>query len=310
MNHDPILDAIARRDPVPTPPCYDESAERTLRDLLATFRATPEPAARRRGPAPAWWAVGIGAGVAVAVAATVLVTRGAHEPPDVRHVAQAPPRPAPASPSPTQRFPTADGTTPVDLVVQRSGQALSDASDYLLQSKELTHSYGKTYPSVLWLDETDRHNFHNQEFDPKGNLVLESFVFDDGGQVTSTEVDYIAHQYTQGPAPVLKKGVGTTTGGNDATIIAQELRQGHDKIQGVTTIDGRTVLWLSNDEPGMGRQIWVDASTYLPVRMTAQGSWGSYQIDYTWIPRTAASVTATFAPHVPPGYTKVNRLTG
>ena len=76
----------------------------------------------------------------------------------------------------------------------------------------------------------------------------------------------------------------------------------------MATIDGRQTLVLSNDEPGMNRQIWVDPATYLPVRMTAHWSGGSYQIDYTWVRRTPQSLAATFQPTVPAGFTKVAKI--
>jgi hypothetical protein len=67
---------------------------------------------------------------------------------------------------------------------------------------------------------------------------------------------------------------------------------------------------LANNEPTMHRRIWVDPTSYLPVRMTAHGQGTSYVIDYTWIPRSEQTVAATFAPHIPPGFTKVSQLPG
>ncbi len=36
----------------------------------------------------------------------------------------------------------------------------------------------------------------------------------------------------------------------------------------------------------------------------------SVVINYTWIRRTKQAVAATFAPHIPPGFTKVSKLSG
>ena len=93
-------------------------------------------------------------------------------------------------------------------------------------------------------------------------------------------------------------------------VIRRDLLKGSDRLLGHARLHGRPVLVLANNEPSLHRRIWVDPATYLPVRMTAHGQGVSYVINYTWIRRTDHAVAATFAPHVPPGFTKVTKLTG
>lgn len=42
--------------------------------------------------------------------------------------------------------------------------------------------------------------------------------------------------------------------------------------------------------------------------MTAHGSFGSYVIDYQWIPRTPANLATLLRPSVPAGYPKVTQF--
>lgn len=318
MNDDSILQALAERNPVTEPPSYDESAESGLRDLLTTFGTdSTRPEQRARPTRLRMTLLACGAVAVCGCVAVVVANQGTSETPapaaakQVTHIAPPVPVPPPTTAPSTQQFPVADGATPADLVVDRSTLAISSASDYLLQANEATHAGGKTYRSVSWFDEDNRQNFHDQEFGPKGDLQVDSFNYEGVGNVSASVVlDYRFHQYTANPTPVPAVEVEGNSTGNDAAGIINDLKSGHDKVTGTTTINGRAVLRLSNDEPGMNRQIWVDVNTYLPVRMTAHGSWGSYQMDYTWIPRTAESVAAAFAPQIPNGFTKVSQLSG
>ena len=81
-------------------------------------------------------------------------------------------------------------------------------------------------------------------------------------------------------------------------------------FSGAQGFAGRPVLLLANNEPSLHRRIWVDPETYLPMRITAHGQGMSYVINYTWIRRTEQASAATSAPHPPPGFTKVSKVSG
>lgn len=93
-------------------------------------------------------------------------------------------------------------------------------------------------------------------------------------------------------------------------VVVQDLQQGHDKVLGTDTINGSPALHLGNGEPGMGREIWVDPTTYLPIRMTEHGSFGTAVLDYTWIPKSDPSAAGIFVLQPPAGFTEVPKIKG
>ena len=92
-------------------------------------------------------------------------------------------------------------------------------------------------------------------------------------------------------------------------VIRRDLLKGSDRLLGHARLQGRPVLVLADNEPSLHRRIWIDPATYPPVRMIEHP--GPIVVtNYTWIRRTEQAVAATFAPHIPPGFTKVSQLTG
>lgn len=304
MNDDPILHMLAERNPVPEIPPYNEVSEARLRQLLTHTQTGPTVAVRgvRARPSrmrfPVWAAAAIGIGlVAVVVMGVVGADQTRTDPP--RHIATAP----------THQLPRADGSTPISLIVHRSTIALNGADDYILQGTETqSNSHQQTYVSVNWQDQRSPRNFRNQELNKEGTPDVEIINFVENGTTVIRTLDYRAHQYAEGPL-VFRKGP-LPAPMSQAAITARDLNTGTDKLLGTSVINGHTELHLSNDEPGMNREIWVDPNTYLPVRMTAHGSWGSYVIDYVWIPRTDQKVLAIFQPPVPAGFIKVTHPGG
>lgn len=313
---DPILRGLAERNPIPEPPVYDDAAESHLRTVLATFGTEPgsAPEARRKprpvrsGISPRA-AVVVGACVAVALAGGVAFYQ--HERPGVNSASPAGTRPSTgtsrqsATIPATNALPPADASTPISLVVDRSTLALNGASDYLLKASETNRGSGQPVITVDWRDEADRFNTRNQVIDPAGQVMFEYVQSEDNGTLSLYGFNYHLHQYQHSVAPTL---ITNKPYNNDAANIARALAAGTDTVVGMATVNGQQTLELTNDEPGMNRQIWVDPTTYLPVRMTAHGSWGSYQIDYTWVRRTPQSLATIFQPTVPAGFTKVTQI--
>jgi hypothetical protein len=308
MNNDPILQAVAERNPVREIPPYDRAGEAGLRDLLSAFRTdTTRPVPRARTRRPVLVAAGVGGGLVVALVAGVLVSQ--HTPdPSRQHVASPPVHRSTGAPSSAgaQRFPHADAATPVELVVERSTTVLDSASDYILRATETTYgAHGVVDVSVSWEDERAPANTREVDNGDTGKPLADFVTYVEGGTITHREVNYQTHQYAQKSHST----AGTTLPSkNQATVMAQDLKAGNDKVIGTTVVDGRTVLHLSDNEPGMNREVWVDPTTYLPVRMTAHGSFGSYVIDYQWIPRNPANLLTLLRPSIPAGYPKVTRF--
>ncbi len=310
MTENQILRNLAALNPVTDEPDYDEDAERGLEALLQTVKREAPPPARVRSiprgrPArlPGWGAA-ISIAVAVAFALVVAAVRvgGRHEPGG-----------KPASP-PVAHI-DAHG-----LVADRTIAALTVADDYIVRGDELqTAPSGAVYRSITSTDEQSAVNFADTEYSPSGAPDVQETDFAVGGGVVILKLNDQTRQYTETKLTMLQYahqfGFSSVTDLKNSSlptsrVIRRDLLKGSDRLLGRARLHGRSVLVLANTEPAMHRRIWVDPATYLPVRMTAHGPGFSYVINYTWIRRTEHAVTATFAPHVPAGFTKVSKLTG
>jgi len=84
------------------------------------------------------------------------------------------------------------------------------------------------------------------------------------------------------------------------------LRRGTVRIAGKDQVDGRTTLHLvlTTPLPEGERELWVDARTYVPVRIVTVFPGHRYQSDYEYLPRTAEALAhVTLTP--PAGYRRV-----
>jgi hypothetical protein len=74
-----------------------------------------------------------------------------------------------------------------------------------------------------------------------------------------------------------------------------------------TVLNGQTVLEVSSRQDIPGAEsvttFWVDPGSYLPVRMLARNPGMTYQVDYAFLPPTAANI-ARLKVTVPAGFTK------
>lgn len=313
MIDDQILHHLAALNPVRDEPAYDESAEHALMRLLDTVRAEAAPALAPTRPAarprlaryPRWGAtVSIAAVLALVVVIVTGGTGGQHT--------------RPAKPS------TAPAVVRIDahgLVADRTMAALAVARNYLVQGDEIQiDASGVRYRSVTTTDEQSPVNFADVEYSPSGAPSVQETDFAIHGGVVILNLDDRARQYTETRLTPLEYahrfGFSSVAELNQTSrptseAIRRELVNGHDRLLGHARLRGRSALVLANDEPNMHRRIWVDATSYLPIRMTEHPQQGmSVIINYTWVPRTQQAVAATFAPHIPPGFTRVNKLSG
>ena len=311
MTDSRILDSLAALNPVTDEPVYDENAERELSALLATARAEATPAPRRPRPAsarrvarlPGWGAtISIAATLAIAVVAVAGGGSGRHtlgggsSVPPVTHI-------------------DAHG-----LVADRVLAALTVADDYIVRGDELqTDPSGVVHRSITSTDEHSAVNFADVQYSTGGAPSVQETDFAVRGGVVVLKLDDRARQYTETRLTMLEYahqfGFGSVSeleknSRPTSEVLRSDLLKGRDRVLGHARLRGLPVLVLSSNEPSLHRRIWVDPASYLPVRITAHGQGMSYIIDYTWIRRTEQAVAATFAPHIPPGFSKVNQLTG
>jgi hypothetical protein len=115
-----------------------------------------------------------------------------------------------------------------------------------------------------------------------------------------------------GPMPPIKWTCSTPPGvivGNAADMAAQVrtgVSCGELKVGGTGTVDGAPAVKLAGNWGGGAVTDWVNATTYLPVRMTL--TWGPgrvNQIDFQWLPPTAANLAKLNLPVPPAGFTQV-----
>lgn len=305
-----ILDNLAALNPVTDEPEYDEDAERGLVALLEAARAgatvAPVRARQVAGRRPARWPRwGATISIAAALALVPVVVAGGVGGRDA-----------------LRGRPTAPAVTHIDahgLVADRTIAALSVADDYIVRGEELqTNPSGVVYRSITATDEQSPINFADLEYSASGTPSVQETDFAVGGAVVVLKLDHRVRQYTETKLTTLQyaRRFGFSSVADlkksslpTSEVIRRDLVNGTDRLLGHARLHGRPVLVLANDEPSMHRRIWIDPATYLPVRMTEHPG-PSVVINYTWIRRTEQAVAATFAPHIPPAYTRVSQLPG
>jgi hypothetical protein len=151
------------------------------------------------------------------------------------------------------------------------------------------------------------------------------------GRSVDTSVSYPQRVWWRGSyqatAPATPK-LGCTVGQVDRTPAqwARELRKllscgaavaGHRRVDGVDTIGLRLrsnyqrACAAANDQRrcqpqdvGWQGMLWADASTYRPVRLISHGRHYGFQIDFRWLPPTAANMAKLHQP-IPSGFRHV-----
>jgi hypothetical protein len=210
---------------------------------------------------------------------------------------------------PTTAPAQADGPRVLDVnyVSQRTSTALESASDYVL----FKHSaYSDGYTTDEWVDATtDAHRIN--ELDAAGG-VTSATVFKGASPDNALTVNYTDRTFLRqsmavliGVAPAGQENDGFYRGDfldpDEVRGLAADGRLkviGPESLAGVETVH---LQWLQVE--GYTLNLWVDATTYLPVRMDSAGGKGSSRTDLQWLPRSETNL-ARFELSVPAGFTQ------
>jgi hypothetical protein len=135
-----------------------------------------------------------------------------------------------------------------------------------------------------------------------------------GKTLTVTTIDYSAHTWTSGKRSIDPGAAGVLP--LDSRTLPARIKAGRFTPDGEETVGGVNALrlrgktgiayfGLSLDVGGDGT-VWVDPSTYLPVRQTLEsrspsGATATMTVLYSWQPRSAATAGTTTAT-IPTGY--------
>jgi hypothetical protein len=105
---------------------------------------------------------------------------------------------------------------------------------------------------------------------------------------------------------------GENTAADWKQIIQDGLTCGLFTVAGRQWIDGVDAIKLTGHTPAAGTTIWVDSSSYLPVRLTGRVQLisggtdaATLTIDFRWLPPTSANLKELTAP-IPNGFREVS----
>src|SRR5207248_1251977 len=133
----------------------------------------------------------------------------------------------------------------------------------------------------------------------------------DDGTRTVLTVDYAGrawwtYRLDQPDVPSDVSWIAMSDGPDD---IRDTLRRLSLHVVGTERLDGQETIHLGGPKPtgrGIAIDIWVDAATYLPVRIAIVSPDLSVTTRYTWLPRTPENLTA-FDLKPPAGFTQRQR---
>jgi hypothetical protein len=272
--------------------------------LRAVYHHPRRPARSWRLPQRHVLRASLAVGAAGAVAAVAVIAAAAHGP-----ATKATPVAAPAL---RTRLLAAIDTASGDILYARGGPAPGGGT---WQSPAYPQPGQEVHLRILGLG-SDGTVFKDGEYSftmPSGNEAANSYTsdLDQGGlQLSGTfmAVNHFRHVWSVWRGHFV---LGFTL---DAAGIRAEIANGQFKVVGSTELLGRRAVELEinvppdNEAPPhvTAARLWVDATTYLPMRQYLRMSNGEQNVaDYTFLPPTAENL-ANLRPEVPPGYTQVS----
>ncbi|MEO3770690.1 hypothetical protein [Micromonospora sp. B9E7] len=206
----------------------------------------------------------------------------------------------------------------VGFVAERTGAALADVSGYV-QHENSSHEGrdGKAASKTeLWSDPTTkRERQDNQIF--FGDTRSYTVVLDGSNAV---ELNHDKKKWWTYEVARLEALDSNTVQSLPPALNPADLRSAVDSgkltLVGKESIDGKPAVhlqWLGGPDSAMDKakaaeesmQIWVDAESYLPVRLIHKTFNGTTTSNYEWLPRTAGNLGKLEA-SPPAGYTKLS----
>jgi hypothetical protein len=191
------------------------------------------------------------------------------------------------------------------LIVSRSQEAIAESDATILHAEHSSwpspEATGPMSRTELWFDQSDAANRRVLYYGEDGQPLLDQGFARDGDLLQTRSVDHARRSVTEIRTSAEELvGEGAPQLDVDPAKITDAIATGELTVVGEETLDG--TLHLRGTEPDATRDLWVDESTYLPVRATASGAFGSYEINYHWEPRTDTTLSELLPP-VPDGYT-------
>jgi hypothetical protein len=124
---------------------------------------------------------------------------------------------------------------------------------------------------------------------------------------TKTEVIFV--QYGNRTWSDTYAPIATQSAAASLQELHQTIATGDFTKVGTTVIDGQPALELINHYKEGEQTVWVDPTTYLPIRTLSDDGGNTNQVDYQFLPPTPANM-ADLKPIIPPGFTKTPTIQG
>jgi hypothetical protein len=168
--------------------------------------------------------------------------------------------------------------------------------------------------SVLktWADSRARVR-RTMELRPGSTTELETVEDHDGMQLTIYAIDLSRRLWRSETVSV--SGVSFDDPSVVVRTIREQIRSGTFHVVGSDVVDGHPAVhlrrFISNPHTIVGQistvpvDEWVDASTYLPLRIEETGGGASSLTTYSWVPRTSANL-AKLKLVLPAGFKQTN----
>jgi hypothetical protein len=300
--------------------------ERLLQSILDDFDTLTEPrSSRPRLPRPALprlaWAGGLVAAAAMAILAVALSGGGSGGGVHGGPAASLAPGGAPSQAAPSAGTPE---FVNADYVVKKVKAATSGGAGDPIEFVS-SHAPDSETGAPTWTRSWSHPGSATSRIevlDAAGNPVTASLVTTGKAADESVLIDYVDRTWAplvspndpdeSGPAPAR---AAAAAAGPEAEFHAA-LAEGTVRLAGHDTIDGRAAIELESTPAAFGEgtmRLWVDASTYLPIREVSTPPGASptdpqsIRNDYRWLPANAESL-AVLDPQtaVPNGFHEVS----
>jgi hypothetical protein len=227
--------------------------------------------------------------------------------------------PGSARPAISQSATSQPAVVTAAYVVRHVEATLGDASSVIVRTTQENSAGlpGSTAEPLIteWTDPRTGNSYGMQGIGSSQEVFWESTYF--AGRVLhwrDTEADYSTHTWfvsvshaagpVSGPLPA-----GPSEPGGTPQQIAQELRAGTFKIVGHGEVNGHQATELQLVLGSFQNDLWVDSTTYQPVREIRTITAGSHVVravvNESWIARTPALVNLANHPHPPAGFRQV-----